>query len=178
MPRRQLQSAAVVDAPVTDICRARGTPIHCGSKTVNPPPCMKPHAMCQNQPVNHKQRRIASALTGMTPTLACVSAKLASVLPMRKSQFKASSNPPVTLGPFTCRGTQAICQKSAGESQATGGYLCELTAPISNLVRFPSPEGNIDTQVWAPKLSAKSGAERSVCCPFAFKAHRQCLCVA
>ena len=38
---------------------------------------------------------------GMTPTLAWVSAKVARSEAIRKSQPRASSNPPVTAGPLT-----------------------------------------------------------------------------
>ena len=58
--------------------RARSGPISWGSRTVRPPP-------------------------GITPTRAWVSAKRARSEAMRKSQFSAISNPPVTAAPFTAR---------------------------------------------------------------------------
>src|SRR6266480_3843319 len=57
------------------ISRARATPMRWGSRTVRPHP-------------------------GMTPTRACVSAKRARSDAMRKSQFNATSNPPVTATPL------------------------------------------------------------------------------
>ena len=70
------------------ICFARATPMRCASSTVRPQP-------------------------GMTPTRACVSAKRARSEAMRKSQFSATSKPPVTATPLTAPISGLACGGSA-----------------------------------------------------------------
>ena len=69
-------SSADRKLPVKLISRARRTPIACGSSTVRPHP-------------------------GITPTRVWVSPNLACSEATRKSQLRASSNPPVTATPLT-----------------------------------------------------------------------------
>ena len=69
-------SSANIKLPVKLISRARRTPMACGNNTVSPQP-------------------------GMMPTRECVSPNFACSDAMRKSQFSASSNPPVMATPLT-----------------------------------------------------------------------------
>ena len=82
--------------------------MRCTSRTVNPQP-------------------------GMTPTRACVSAKRARSEAMRKSQFSATSKPPVTATPFTApiKGF-----RWGGSAPRNGSRPCSSRSPTS---AKPSP---------------------------------------
>ena len=88
--------------PVKLISRARRTPMACGSSTVRPQP-------------------------GITPTRECVSPNFASVEATRKSQFSASSKPPVMATPLTAPMSGLV---SAGNGPRTPSALGDPSAPV------------------------------------------------
>ena len=96
-------------ATVAAISWARATSVSCGTTSTTKPQSRAVSASMKS-PVKLMRRarsiptswgrRIVSPPPGMTPTRAWVSAKRARSDAMRKSQHRASSRPPVTVGPL------------------------------------------------------------------------------